>query len=89
MLLKSLKECGKEDSVIYVSSATRGNVKFGDVHKCGKWVHVRCAKIKSVTSTLSKGLACEQCAETVKGIVESDKEILFLTWWILQRIFVK
>ena len=29
--------------------------------KCGKWVHGRCAKIKTVNSTVAKGFVCELC----------------------------
>ena len=29
--------------------------------RCDKWVHGRCAKMKRVTSTLTKGFICEMC----------------------------
>ena len=45
--------------------------------KCGKWVHNRCAKMKRVTSTLARGFVCKLCVDTIKGIVERGKEILF------------
>ena len=45
--------------------------------KCGEWVHDRCAKMKRVTSTLTKGFVCKLCVDTKKGIVEPGKEILF------------
>ena len=45
--------------------------------KCGKWVHGRCAKMKSVTSTLAKGFVCKLCADTNEGIVQPGEEISF------------
>ena len=45
--------------------------------KCGKWVHGKCAKMKRVTSTLTKGFVCELCVDTKKGIVEPGEEISF------------
>ena len=32
--------------------------------KCCKWIHGRCAKMKRVTSTLTKGFVCELCVYT-------------------------
>ena len=45
--------------------------------KSGKWVHRRCAKMKTVTSTLAKGFVCELCIDGKKGIVEPGEEIFF------------
>ena len=45
--------------------------------KCGKWVHGRCAKMKTVISTLSKGFVYKLCVNTIKGIVESGEELSF------------
>ena len=38
--------------------------------KCGKWVHGRRTKMKSVTSTMAKDFICERCVEAMKEIVE-------------------
>ena len=53
--------------------------------KCGKWVHGRCAKIKRVTSALTKNFVCELCVDTKEGIVEPGEEISFFD----QADFVK
>ena len=42
-------------------------------------VNGRCAKMKRMTSTLTKGFVCELYVDTKEGIVESCEEILFLT----------
>ena len=36
-----------------------GKCKFGDVHRCGKWMPGECAKMERVTSTLEKGFVCK------------------------------
>ena len=46
--------------------------------KCCKWVHVRCAKMKRVTSALAKGFVQKVCVDTKKEIVEPREEISFL-----------
>ena len=45
--------------------------------ECGKWVHGRCAKRKSVISTLAKGFVCKVCADTMEGIVKPDEISFF------------
>ena len=45
--------------------------------KCGKWVHGRCAKMKRVTSTLTKCFVCELSVDTTEGIVEPGEELSF------------
>ena len=76
-------KCGRrvmENSVMYT--------------KCGKWEHGRCAKMKRVSQTLANGLACKQCAETIKGIMEPDEEISCLdknkvmksSYWLGNRL---
>ena len=45
--------------------------------KCGKGARGRFAKMKSVTLTVVKGFACEQCVDTMEGIVEPGEEISF------------
>ena len=45
--------------------------------KCDKRVHGKCAKMKRVTSTLSKGFVCELCVDTKEGIVEPGEELSF------------
>ena len=43
--------------------------------KCGKWVHVRCSKMKRVTSAQAKNFVCELCVYTEEGVVESGEEL--------------
>ena len=43
--------------------------------KCGKWMHDRCAKMKRVTSTPSKGFVGKVCVDKKKEIVEPGEEI--------------
>ena len=45
--------------------------------QCGKWVHSRCAKMKRVTSTMTKGFLCELCVDTNERIVKPSEEISF------------
>ena len=51
--------------------------------KYGKWEFGRCAKMKSMTSTLAKGFVCELCVDTMKGIGKPGEDISFLTRWTL------
>ena len=55
--------------------------------KCSEWVHGKCAKIKRVTSTLANGFVCKQRILTLKGIVETDIEILFFDQLELVKSF--
>ena len=45
--------------------------------KCGKWVHGKCAKMKRVTSTLTKGFVYELCIYIKEGIIEPGEELSF------------
>ena len=56
-----------------------GDGKFGDVYKCGKWVHGRCMKMKTVTSTLAKGFVCEHVLIQRKELWNEVKNYHFLT----------
>ena len=44
---------------------------------CGKWVHVRCAKTKTATSTQAEGFVCELCVGYIERIVKPSEEISF------------
>ena len=44
--------------------------------KCDKWVHCRCAKIKSGFDS-SKSFNCKRCVEAIKSIVGPAEELTF------------
>ena len=45
--------------------------------KCGKWVYGRCAKVKRLTSSSTKGFVSELCVYTIEGIAKPSEEISF------------
>ena len=43
--------------------------------KCGKWIHGRCAKVKSMTPRLGKASVCGRCNQVDDGLVELVEEL--------------
>ena len=43
--------------------------------KCGKWIHGRCTKVKSVTSRLGRDFVCGRWKKQADGLVEPVEEL--------------
>ena len=43
--------------------------------KCRKWIHGRCAKVKTVTLILGRDFVCGRCKQVDDGLVEKVKKL--------------
>ena len=42
--------------------------------QCGKWIHVRCARVKRVTPRFSRNFECRKCEMNIGEAVEQEEK---------------